>query len=101
MRNATVQEIHTIIEHDGNGVFIDVRSADEFGRGHAKGFVNIPLDEIVLDVGCIPKAETVYFMCHSGGRSRLAVGLVASHGINAVNVEGGFSAWQKAGLPVE
>lgn len=86
---------------DTNCAFIDVRSVDEFARGHAKGFVNIPLDDIALDVDRVPKAEAIYFMCHSGGRSFLATKLAISSGLNAVNIDGGFSAWQKAGLPTE
>ncbi|MEK7134560.1 MAG: rhodanese-like domain-containing protein [Patescibacteria group bacterium] len=81
--------------------FVDVRSVEEYARGHAKGFTNIPLDEIARDISHIPKADAVYFMCYSGGRSFLAAKLALSHGLNTMNIEGGFSAWQKAGLPVE
>ena len=97
----SAQEAHTIIVQNNNFIFIDVRSEAEFVRGHARGFVNIPLDEIASDMKRIHSAECVYFMCHSGGRSFLATKLVVERGINAVNIEGGFSAWKAAGLPVE
>ena len=86
----------------GNGAaFIDVRSAEEYRRGHAKGFLNVPLDDIARNPSCLPKTKTVHFMCHSGGRSFLATKLATEHGLRAINITGGFSAWQKAGLPVE
>lgn len=100
MPTITVQHIHATIK-DGNAIFIDVRSAEEFAKGHAKGFINIPLDEIAQDISRVPKADTIYFICHSGGRSLLATKLAISHGLNAGNIEDGFSAWQKAGFPVE
>ena len=36
----------------------------------------------------------------SGGRSAIATALLQRHGFNAVNVAGGFGAWQAAGAPV-
>ncbi len=95
-----VSEVHEIMTR-GDAVLIDVRSEAEFAKGHAKGFVNIPLDEITKDPESIPKSDTVYFMCHSGGRSSLATKIMIERGVNAVNIEGGFFAWKAAGLPVE
>ncbi|MEK7065803.1 MAG: rhodanese-like domain-containing protein [Patescibacteria group bacterium] len=101
MKTISVQEACTIIDGNKESVFVDVRSVEEFGEGHAKGFVNIPLGEIAQSFLRVPKIETVYFMCHSGGRSFLATKLAISKGLDAVNVEGGFTAWKGAGLPVE
>lgn len=100
MTNISIQEVHAIIEGgDAECIFIDVRSEEEFMKGHVRGFQNIPLDEIAHDPKRIPAAECVYFMCHSGGRSFLAAKIATEHGLSAINITGGFSAWQKAGLP--
>lgn len=90
-----------MMKSNTNCAFIDVRSAEEFACGHAKGFKNVHLDEIARNIQRLPKADTIYFMCHSGGRSSMATRIAAAHGVNAVNVEGGFSAWKKEGLPME
>src|SRR5690606_11438378 len=46
----------------------------------------------------IPRDKPVLVYCRSGNRSRRAVELLRSHGIeNAVQVEGGLQAFEKAG----
>lgn len=81
--------------------FIDVRSKGEFEHSHAQGFENVPIEDIVADPNVLPKKEEVFFMCASGGRSSRATHIAQEHGVNAMNVEGGFFAWKKEGLPVE
>ena len=40
--------------------------------------------------------------CQGGGRSVIAASLLEARGIRgAINLTGGFGAWEKAGLPVE
>jgi len=43
---------------------------------------------------------TVYVLCHSGGRSAKVTAYLEQQGYDAVNVSGGITAWQAAGLPV-
>jgi len=39
--------------------------------------------------------------CQSGARSAIAASVLEAHGVpHVVNLTGGFSAWQHAGLPV-
>ena len=84
---------------------IDVRTPAEYAEVHAEGAKLIPLD--VLD----PKAvmsdrngsahEPLFVICKSGGRSAKAVEKFRAAGFaNVISVEGGTSAWEKAGLPV-
>ncbi|MGJ8722629.1 MAG: rhodanese-like domain-containing protein [Salinibacterium amurskyense] len=42
----------------------------------------------------------MYVICESGGRSAQAVEWLNTQGFDAVNIEGGTSAWRNAGLPV-
>lgn len=44
--------------------------------------------------------RSVYVICRSGSRGRQASEKLQSAGLNAVNVEGGTTAWEAAGLPV-
>jgi rhodanese-related sulfurtransferase len=81
---------------------IDVRSKDEFRQGHIPGAKVIPLDQITKKLDKIPKSHPVVFTCLSGTRSRMAAGQVANMGFeNIYNHQGGFRAWQQAGLPVK
>ena len=67
---------------------LDVRTPMEFRRGHIK---NVPLSEI----GSYTPAtkETLYVICHSGVRSKLAAKKLKKKGYDVINVRGGMSAW--------
>ena len=81
---------------------IDVRTPEEFAKGHIEGAINIPVDEFdpaaLLDVG---GAERILY-CRSDRRSGVAAERLAEAGnTTAVHMEGGILAWEEAGLPVQ
>ncbi|TWU30974.1 rhodanese-like domain-containing protein [Novipirellula artificiosorum] len=84
---------------------IDVRTPAEFRGIHAESARNLPLD--ALDPDAIMKNRSgqadapLYVICRSGGRATKACQQFIQAGYNnVVNVEGGTSAWDSAGLPV-
>jgi len=101
MNSITVDILYASLSESMGVALIDVRTPDEFAKGHARGFINIPLATITTDTANIPSADTIYFMCGSGGRSATATKFALVSGLNAINVDGGFSAWKEASLPVE
>ena len=70
---------------------IDVRTPSEFRRGHIKEAQNVPLSQIGQFVPA--KKETIYVICHSGVRSKMAAKKLKKKGYDVVNVRGGMSAW--------
>ncbi|MGV8913105.1 MAG: rhodanese-like domain-containing protein [Rhodoglobus sp.] len=84
-----------------NPVIIDVREPFEYVAGHAPAAGSIPLGELVARVEELDRDNTVYVICESGGRSGQAVEWLNTQGFDAVNVEGGTSAWRNSGLPVK
>lgn len=72
-------------------VIIDVRTPQEFHRGHAAGSKNIPLDRISTQVNTIKGwNKPVIACCRSGNRSGMAARRLKSAGIDVIN--GG--SWQ-------
>lgn len=84
-------------------VLLDVRTPEEFARGHVAGAVNVPLDALGGRLAELAphKDGEVYLICQSGRRSGIAAGQLAEAGFRPVNVKGGTGAWIAAGLPVE
>jgi phage shock protein E len=73
---------------------LDVRSADEFARGHLPGAVNIPVQELdrrLTEVG--PTEGEVVVYCRSGHRSSRATELLREHGFTRVHNLGPMTAW--------
>ena len=97
MKNTTVTEL----AHTADATIVDVREPDEFAAGHVPGGTNIPLNQLADRIGELPDDTPIHVICQSGGRSAKATELLTGRGIDAINVEGGTSAWIAAGLPTE
>ena len=80
---------------------LDVREQDEYDAAHAPGVTLVPLGELMQRVDEVPTDRPVYVMCHSGGRSARATQYLEQQGVDAINIDGGITAWHGAGLPVE
>ena len=79
---------------------VDVRGAAEYAAGHIPGAVNIPLPELPDRVSELP-AGPIVLHCQAGTRSAIAASVVRAAGRDDVSdMEGGYAAWKRAGLPV-
>jgi rhodanese-related sulfurtransferase len=96
-------ELQSRLESGEQVVVIDVREPDEFAKGKIPGAYTIPRGvlEMQLD-GRLPLDTTVVLYCGAGARSALACKSLAEMGYDKVeNLEGGWGAWVRLGLPVE
>ncbi len=86
---------------------LDVRTPQEVDAGHIKNSININIhdEDFVERVKKLNPAKTYLVHCASGsptGRSRKSVDVLLSLGAEKVyHLNGGFTAWEKAGKPVE
>ena len=79
--------------NDPNAVVLDVRTADEYARGHIEGAVNIPLDQI--DRATTELAgRKLYVHCASGARSRRAVAALKAASFPDAEDIGGIVSWR-------
>ena len=97
MNQITVDQL-AALDH---AVVIDVRETDEYADGHVPGARNVPLSQLQDRLDEVPEGSPVHVICQSGGRSARATAALAAHGIDAVDVEGGTSAWIAAGKPID
>lgn len=92
--NVEADELAMDIPFDENLVVVDVRKEVEFGDGHVKGAVNIPLGEMTdpASMANIEDKHNLYIHCGSGYRSIIASSLLKRQGIhNLRNVLGGWA----------
>ena len=80
---------------------LDVREDDEWQAGHIAGSQHIPLGELRARLTEVPKDRTVLTVCRSGSRSDAAARGLRTLGYTVENLEGGVTAWKRAGLPLE
>lgn len=86
---------------DGKAVLLDVRTPGEFKAGHIPGAINLDINEPDFEqkVGALAKDKVYLVNCAMGGRSARACSKMAKLKFSTLyNLDGGFTAWEKAGL---
>ena len=78
------------LPRDGSITLLDTRTPMEYRIGHAKGFINIPVDELRERIDELDKSKPVYIICQSGLRSYIASRILMGNGFDAYNFAGGF-----------
>ena len=85
-------------------VLVDVREDSEWDAGHAAGSVHIGKGVIERDIEAkVPEKNTkMVLYCGGGFRSALAADVLQNMGYkDVISLDGGWRAYQQAGLPVE
>lgn len=97
----TIDELAAALR-SGRVNLLDVRGVNEWERGHMPGVTNIPLGYLAARVKELPRGRPLVVYCESGSRSAIATSVLQAHGVpEVINLVGGFSAWARAGKPVE
>ena len=85
-------------------VVLDVRTPAEFAAGHLVGAINVDFKspDFQAQVAKLDRGKTYLVYCRTGHRSGLALPILQRLGFShLLHLEGGISAWQRDGLPVE
>jgi rhodanese-related sulfurtransferase len=83
---------------------IDIREESEWAAGHAKGaeYLGKGIIERDIESRAPDHSETLVLYCGGGYRSALAADALRQMGYtNVISLDGGWRAWNEAGLPVE
>lgn len=104
MNTITVDKLAEQLKSGASLRLLDVRSPTEYLRLHAAGACLIPVEELnqesVTSAG-LDSNEPVYVLCQGGTRAATACEKLSKLGLNnAIRVDGGTIAWEKASLPV-
>jgi rhodanese-related sulfurtransferase len=86
----------------GAATLIDVRSADDWKAGHARGAQHFERGEIEVEIEeQVPDLDQrIICYCGGGSRSALVAESLQKMGYrNVCSMTGGFRAWKAAGLP--
>lgn len=71
---------------DGSAVILDVRTKEEFAKGHFKGAINIPVDEIPKNANKLPKDKPIYVHCATGVRAEMGYNELVNLGFKNAKV---------------
>lgn len=85
-----------------NAPLIDVRTAEEFSKGHLANALNYDWNGSTFEqqIATLDKSAPVFVYCLSGGRSAAAASKMRSTGFTEVyEMNGGMMKWRGANLP--
>jgi rhodanese-related sulfurtransferase len=80
---------------------IDVREPYEWDAGRIPGARHIELEHVASQAGSIDRERPVVFYCRLGARSGMAANAFRRAGYDAHSMDGGITAWDERGLPLE
>jgi rhodanese-related sulfurtransferase len=86
---------------DKNWAIVDVRPAQLYLGGHIPEALNIPLENLISQMGMIPAGQKVAVYCAIDTNAAFAVQTLRVYGgRDAFVLSGGIVTWQAAGMPV-
>ncbi len=85
----TWDEVSKLNKHDY--ILLDVRTEEEFIRGHVNGAVNIPLDSLRERISELDKTKIIIAYCKVGIRGYIAERILEQKGFTVLNVTGGYT----------
>lgn len=90
------------IEPGEDVVFVDVRTREEYARGHVAGATLIPHHEMDRRWKELRdrRKERILVYCLTGSRSRAATSVLRSKGFEKVENAGGIGGLKRAGLEI-
>lgn len=100
--NAVIESVSsadfTQVMDQGNGVLIDVRTAEEYAEGNIAGskLIDVNGSNFNEEIQKLDKNKAVYVYCRSGARSMKAAKIMEKEGFTKIyNLEGGYLSWPK------
>ena len=98
-REISVDEAYQMYQQ-GEALFLDVRTVEEWNDYHAPDTTLIPLDELQARASELPKDRPIVVVCRSGNRSQSGRDILLSAGFtNVTSMAGGLSTWREKGYP--
>ena len=88
---------------EAGALMVDVRESGEYAQARVPGSQNIALSRLDLSELSLAPGQAVVFFCASGNRTNVHAARLAEKAgaAEAYVMQGGLSAWSRAGLPVE
>jgi rhodanese-related sulfurtransferase len=90
---------------EGKAVLVDVRSQEEWNKGHLEGSIFLPVDSLRKNVDekklakTLPKKKILYTFCVVGMRAKVAASKLQKYGYIVRPLKPGYEQLIEAGLP--
>ena len=93
VRTVTWQEVEDLKKRE-RYLILDVRTDEEYERGHIENSIHIPLDDLRKRLNELDKSKKYLIYCRTGLRSYLACRILMQNGFDVYNITGGYSFYK-------
>ena len=103
-KELTAPESVALIKAESSLIIIDVRTPNEFSRGHIPGANLLPVQMFAANLTQLTqfRDEPILLYCASGNRSTVAAKMLIDAGFSHIyNLRRGMGEWMQSQLPVE
>lgn len=103
-KDVSIDEAAKLLKDNPKIVVLDVRTPEEFAKGHIAGAKNVDFnaDDFDKQIEKLDPNSTYLVHCAAGGRSKQSLATFTDKKFKGVyHMNEGFKAWEKAGKPVE
>jgi len=95
------ETVHELITDNPAALYVlDIRSAEDFAKGHIEGSENIGFKEMGKNLDKLPTNRPIYITCYSGQTASQILMMLRLNGYNAYSISRGMAGWTGAELPV-
>ncbi|HSI90774.1 MAG TPA: rhodanese-like domain-containing protein [Adhaeribacter sp.] len=104
IQHLTVPEADNLLDQNKNVVVLDVRSREEFNRGHLENAINLDVESPDFEekLKGLEPDRTYLIYCAAGSRSAVAADMMLKHGFTHIfNCRQGFDDLKEGNLPVQ
>lgn len=82
-------------------LIIDMRSPEDYTKGHVKGAVNLSAVQLAENLDKLPTDKTLLLYCYTGQTTALTVVPLKAFGYKAISVSKGFPSIEQAGFDLD
>jgi len=97
VKNVSAEEAHKLIDKNKEMIIWDVRTKEEYDKGHIPGAKLVPVEVIPSKLSQIDKYKNrpILVYCQSGARSPIAVVALENNSFeNIYHLSSGISSWK-------
>lgn len=89
----SAEDLERYLDEGREMLLVDMRDPSDYAKNHIQGAVNIPGDELMERLFCLPFDKLIVLYCYHGPNSMLAARQLAQRGYRAADVYGGILSY--------
>jgi rhodanese-related sulfurtransferase len=95
-------ELNQMLERKENINIVDVRTSEDYSKGHIPGAISLPRSSWISHFGLKKdRVNIIYCYSETCHLAAAAAKQFAEDGFPVMELEGGFETWQRLNLPIE